>query len=111
MPSCSRAQRLVAKGAWLLGRGMYRTQLQPHSRLVAKGTWLSWLLEREEDRTSNELHRLLGKNLPSCWRVVEATLPFRVVPSVFGRNLQYQPVRGVDTREECNSSHAYVRLK
>jgi hypothetical protein len=28
------------------------------------------------------------------------------VPSVFERNLQCQPVRGVDTREECHWSHA-----
>jgi hypothetical protein len=27
-------------------------------------------------------------------------------PSVFGRNLQCQPVRGVDSREECHWSHA-----
>jgi hypothetical protein len=29
-----------------------------------------------------------------------------VIPSVFGRNLQCQLVRGVDTREECHWSHA-----
>jgi hypothetical protein len=28
------------------------------------------------------------------------------VPSVFGRNLQCQPVRGVDFLEECHWSHA-----
>jgi hypothetical protein len=27
-------------------------------------------------------------------------------PSVFGRNLQCQPVRGVNTREECHWPHA-----
>ena len=30
----------------------------------------------------------------------------RSVPSVFGRNLQCQPVRRVNTREECHWSHA-----
>jgi hypothetical protein len=33
------------------------------------------------------------------------------VPSAFGRNLQCQPVRGVNTREECHWSHACQRFK
>jgi hypothetical protein len=31
-----------------------------------------------------------------------------VVAFVFGRKLQYQPVRGVNTREECHWSHAWL---
>jgi hypothetical protein len=31
---------------------------------------------------------------------------FSLGPSVFGRNLQCEPVRNVDTREECHWSHA-----
>jgi hypothetical protein len=41
-----------------------------------------WLLGREEHRAFVE--------------VAEE------IPSVFGRNLQYQPVRGVNTRDECH---------
>jgi hypothetical protein len=33
------------------------------------------------------------------------------VPSVFGRNLQCEPVRNVDTREECHWSHACSSFK
>ncbi len=33
------------------------------------------------------------------------------IPLVFGRNLQCEPVRGVDTREECHWSHAWQRFK
>jgi hypothetical protein len=32
-------------------------------------------------------------------------------PSAFGRNLQCQPVRGVNTREEWHWSHAWQRFK
>jgi hypothetical protein len=32
--------------------------------------------------------------------------PVWPLPSVFGRNLKRQPVRGVDTREECHWPHA-----
>jgi heterodisulfide reductase subunit A-like polyferredoxin len=32
-------------------------------------------------------------------------MPF-FIPSVFGRNLQWKPVRGVNIREECHWSHA-----
>jgi hypothetical protein len=32
-------------------------------------------------------------------------------PSVFGRKLQRELVRGVDTREECYSPHAWQRFK
>jgi hypothetical protein len=30
---------------------------------------------------------------------------------IFGRNLQCQPVKGVNTREECHWSHAWQRFK
>jgi hypothetical protein len=33
------------------------------------------------------------------------------VPSVFERNLQCQPVRGVNTREECHWSHTCKSFK
>jgi hypothetical protein len=43
----------------------------------------------------------------------EATKHFLNVrsPAVFGRNSQCQPVRGVDTREECHWSHAWQSSK
>jgi hypothetical protein len=37
--------------------------------------------------------------------------PTWFVPLAFGRNLQCQPVRGVNTREECHWSHAWQRFK
>jgi len=43
----------------------------------------------------------------SCWRGRR----LHHVPSVFGRNLQCQPVRKVNTREECHWSHACKSFK
>jgi hypothetical protein len=34
-----------------------------------------------------------------------------VIPSVVGHNLQCQPVRGVDTRQDCYWSHAWKNFK
>jgi hypothetical protein len=40
----------------------------------------------------------------TCWQ--RSHICRNVVPSVFGRKLQCQPVRGVNFREECHWSHA-----
>jgi hypothetical protein len=49
----------------------------------------------------------LHTNVPAGWVVVGRQVePVCCVPSVFGRNLQCQPVRRVDTQEECHWSHA-----
>jgi hypothetical protein len=52
---------------------------------------------------------VFGRN---SWLGLELELqPVLPGPSVFGRNLQCQPVRGVDTREECHWSHACKSFK
>jgi hypothetical protein len=43
--------------------------------------------------------------------VVQHELSVQLAPSVFARNLQYEPVRNVGTREECHWSHAWQRFK
>jgi hypothetical protein len=64
-------------------------------------------------------HRVGSVRQPVCdgkqWRdrsavtIWKPIAPWVLVPTVFGRNLQCKPVRGVNLREECHWSH-HVRF-
>ena len=66
--------------------------------------------QREEPMVSSSVNFCPEKRAP-CHRNRQLPRPPLHAPSVFGHNLQSQPVRAVITREECHWSHAWQRFK
>jgi hypothetical protein len=97
---------LVAKGGWLLRREEHRMRSPP-----AWPYWSRcWLLRRIGCQGGISTVRV--RHRPDLIGPADRIWPTSPhVPSVFERNLQYQPVRGVDSREECHWSHACKSFK
>jgi hypothetical protein len=105
---------LVARRGWLLEREEYRTSrvgdTSPPSERSGNNTRAGPLTPTRcvSSKLCIWMHRC-GRVKKPCGE--ESGCHFAIAdipgePSVFGRSLQCQPVRGVNFREECHWSHA-----
>jgi hypothetical protein len=102
---------VVLKGCWLLER-------EEHCAYAFRNTMVKWGTVNRALATNNLLVYLTNPVRSAATPTInpgvshnERTGIRNVSPLVFGPNLQCQPVRGMNTREECQWSHACQRFK